>query len=619
MSPDAIGSAPQRRSVLILVAIAAAIYVGSAARPALLDDADGCHALAAREILQRHDWTVLHINGIRWLEKPPLHYWLVAASYAALGESAFTTRLPIALTMVALTLLLYEFGRRFFDERTGFYAGLVMATSVGAFLFTRIMIPEALYALEFTAAFYLFLRGWTGALPPRLACWGTAAVIGLATLTRAGIGGLFPLAIIGAFLIAAGAWRRDSEARRRFARLPLWSSALVALAVALPWHIAASLRTQGFLWFYFVNEQVLRALGRRYPPDYTAVPLAIWWAAHIIWFFPWAIYLPLVGREIRALLRRDRIADAAAAALLLVVIWAAVIFLFFSFVTGSRMEYYSFGAWPAVALLAGLGLARAEARSDPRLTWLQGALAVVAASFAAVLAALLWVSRDVSGGGDIAGLMTRHDPDFYRVSMATLFDLTPQAFARLRVPAAVAAAAFLTGPALAWMLRRRGRAWASTLVVALTMTVFSYAANQAFQVFEPRLSSRPLAVEVGRLLTPEDRVVVYGEFEQACSFSFYTARQALIYNGRDNNGLHFGSTFADAPKIFLDDQQFAGLWRSPGRVFLFVPPEQRAAAAARLASAGAVLVAESGTKAVYANHPLGSSAGHLYRFPMREH
>jgi 4-amino-4-deoxy-L-arabinose transferase-like glycosyltransferase len=108
------------------LAITLVIYVGSAGRPALLDDADGCHALAAREILQRQDWTVLHINGIRWLEKPPLHYWLVALSYLVLGESAFATRLPIALAMVGLVLLLYEFGRRFFSERAGFYAGLVM-------------------------------------------------------------------------------------------------------------------------------------------------------------------------------------------------------------------------------------------------------------------------------------------------------------------------------------------------------------------------------------------------------------------------------------------------------------------------------------------------------------
>src|SRR6266851_4387162 len=113
---------------LALLAIAVVIYLGSAARPALLDDADGCHALAAHEILQRHDWSVLYINGIRWLEKPPLHYWLVAASYAALGESAFATRLPVALAMIVLVLLVQEFGRRFFGERAGFYAGLVMGT-----------------------------------------------------------------------------------------------------------------------------------------------------------------------------------------------------------------------------------------------------------------------------------------------------------------------------------------------------------------------------------------------------------------------------------------------------------------------------------------------------------
>jgi len=612
MSPVSTAGALQRRSILILLVIAAAIYIGSAARPALLDDADGCHALAAREILQRHDWTVLHINGIRWLEKPPLHYWLVAIAYGLFGENAFTTRLPIALTMVALVLLLYEFGRRFFDERTGFYAGLVMGTSAGVYLFTRIMIPEALYALEFTAAFYLFLRSWTGTLPARIGYWGTAAMIGLATLTRAGIGGLFPVAIIGVFVIAAGAWRRDSEARRRFQQVPLWSSALVALAVALPWHIAASVRTSGFLWFYFVNEQILRALGKRYPADYTAVPLAVWWAAHAIWFFPWTIYLPLLWRNSGAPQPADDFTHVRTHARMLIAIWAAVIFLFFSVVTGSRMEYYSFGAWPAVALLLGGGLARAEARRDRWLPGLQGALAVAGAVLAAALAALLWISRDVSGGTDIAGLMTRHDSDFYRVSMATLFDLTPQAFAKLRVPAATAAAAFLAGPLLAWWFRRGGRAWASTLTVALTMTMFSYAANQAFQVFEPRLSSRPLAAAVGNLLTREDRLVVYGEFEQACSFSFYTSRQALIYNGR-YNGLQYGSTYADAPKIFLDDRQFATLWRSDQRVFLFVPPEQRAAASAHL-TAGAVLVAESGARALYVNHPVGSSAGGLYPF-----
>jgi 4-amino-4-deoxy-L-arabinose transferase-like glycosyltransferase len=590
-------------SVLILLAVALTIYLGSAARPALLDDADGCHALAAHEIVQRHDWTVLHINGIRWLEKPPLHYWLVAVSYLVLGESAFATRLPIALAMVGLVLLLYEFGRRFFNERAGFYAGLVMGTSAGPFLFTRIMIPEALYALEFTAAFYLFLRAWTGSLSPRVGYWGTACLIGLATLTRAGIGGLFPLGILAIFVVAAGAWTRSSEARRRLAAIPILSAAAIALAVALPWHIAASLRTPGFLWFYFINEQILRAIGKRYPFDYTAVPLGIWWAAHAIWFFPWTVFAGYAWRERPPFATWKNTSDRWSQAWLLSFIWAASIFLFFSIESGSRMEYYSFGAWPAVALLIGLGLARAEESRARWLPRLQGVLAVLGVLCAVVLAGLLWVSRDVTDVADISRLLTRHDMDFYRVSMATLFDLTPQAFAALRLPAVIAASALAVGPAIAWWLRHRARPWGSTVGVAVTMVVFCYAANLAFQTFEPHMSSRPLAAEALKFLAPDDRLIIYGEFEQACSFSFYLGRSAWIYNGR-YNGLAFGSYFADAPRIFLDDEQFGALWRGGGRTFLFVPAEQQAAALARLSGTRKVLVAESGSKALYSNQPI---------------
>ena len=607
---------PVRWSSLgLLLAIATAIYIGNAARPALLDDADSCHALAAHEILQRHDWAVLHINGIRWLEKPPLHYWLVAAGYALFGESAFVTRLPVALAMVCLTLLLYEFGRRFFSERAGLYAGLMMSTFAGAYLFTRIMIPEALYALEFAAAFYLLLRAWTGTLSPRVGYWGSAAIIGLATLTRAGIGGLFPLVIFGAFVVARGAWRPSSDARRRFREIPLWSSTAVACAVALPWHIAASLRTPGFLWFYFVNEQFLRAVGRRYPADYTAVPLGLWWAAHVVWFFPWIVFAPYAWREARALRVRAAGQDFSREAKLLVLIWAGFIFLFFSLVSGSRMEYYGFGAWPAVALLLGLGLSRAEAERHRWLGRLHGGLASVGGLLAAVLIGLLWVSRHVSNAADITRLLSRHESSFYRVSMATLFDLTPQAFAALRVPSEIAAATLCLSPLCAWWFRRRGRDLAATVTLSAMMALFCYAANLAFQAFEPHMSSRPLADKAGTILMAQDQVIVYGDFAQACSFSFYTRRPAWIYNGR-YNGLEFGSYFPDAPQVFLDDRQFAALWRGTDRAFLFVPQEQRQAALDRLPPDGAFLVAESGAKALYSNRPIefSGAANDTYYF-----
>src|SRR5215831_4534706 len=219
-----------------LVLLAAGLFLGTAGTPALVDDdVDAAHALVAREMLQRHDWVVPFQDGIRYLIRPPLHFWLIAGSYAVLGETAFATRLPVALAMVGLVALTFVFGRRFLGARAGFYAGLAVATSPGLFVFTRVVIPEAIYALEFTAIFYLFLRAWTGSLDPRLAYPAAAAITALAALTRGPIGVLFPAGAIAVVLVATGGWRRWRELR-----LPL--CAAVFLAIALPWHVLAARR-----------------------------------------------------------------------------------------------------------------------------------------------------------------------------------------------------------------------------------------------------------------------------------------------------------------------------------------------------------------------------------------
>ena len=591
----------RRLQIVILLVLTVTIYIAAAARPSLLDDADAAHALAARAMLEQGDWAVLHINGVAWLEKPPLHYWLVAASFALLGESAFAARLPVALAVTGLVLLVYSFGSRFFGRRAGFYAGLVMCTGVGTFLFTRVMIPEAIYALEFTAIFYVFLRAWTGTLDPRLAAWIIPALIGLAALTRAAIGPFFPLAIIALFIWITDGWRR------LFSRgiSPFVIGALVLAIVAVPWHLVAGLRAPGFFWFYFVNEQIRRALGTRYPRDYAAVPLGIWWTAHLVWFFPWSVFLPYAVREIPRPRHWRANLNASDQARLFLFLWAAVILLFFTLVTGSRLEYYGFGAWPAIALLIGLGLARAEERRDRWLPRLQMVLALTGVLVAAILGALLWASSDVPATQDLSLLLATHPTDFYRVSMANMFDLTPQAFAALRVPAVTASLTLSIGFCVAWWLRKRGHTWAPNIVAAFAMLAFFHSANLAFAAFEPRLSSRPLADDLLKWLQPNDRLVIYGEFEAGSSLSFYARRQAWIYNGR-YNGLEFGSYLSDAPAIFLTDRDFPSLWRGPARVFLFVPPEQRQQALLRLPPDRAYVVAEKGGKALFVNQPLMS-------------
>jgi len=581
-------------AILLIACIAVGIYIGNAAYPGLLDDADASHATVSREMLQRGDGVILYMNGIRYLMKAPLHYWAVALSYALLGANAFSTRLPVALSMAGLALLAYAFARRYFGERAGLYSGLVVCTGAGFFLFTRIMIPEAIYALEFTAIFYLFLRGWTGTLEPRRAYWGAAALTALAMLTRGLIGVIFPVAIITLFIVLTQGWKRWRELR-------LFSSALIFLAIAAPWHILASLRASTFFWSYFINEHFRRAVGVRYPPDYEAVPLWLWLGAHLIWFFPWSMFLPGLLSGFPKPSTWKTLSPPEQARLLLV-IWMAFILFFFSMTFGSRMEYYSFGAWPAIAILLGSGLAQAEEAGKRWVARMQAALAVLGAAIAGVLGVMLWISAKVQVKGDISSLLQGRQNDDYRVSMAHILDLTPQAFAALRLPSALAAVTFLFGFGAAWWLRRRQRAVAATVAVAISMAVFFFAANIAFGVFGPYLSTQTLAQKLLPQLQPEDAVAIYGEYDASSSVALYTHRRLLIWNGRKNN-LEPGSYYPDAPRIFLTDAEFAKLWGGSQRVFLFVPEDQRAEAQKRLPAAGTYLLAESGGKALYSNQP----------------
>ncbi len=130
-----------------MAAVFLAVYVGSMFTPGLLDDADSTHAEAAREMVVTGDYVTLHVNGVRYLEKAPLPYWLVAISYKVLGVNEFSTRLPMVLSVMLLGVVGWLWGRRAFGERTGIYAVLFVYTCAGVYLFTRVLIPEVLLSL----------------------------------------------------------------------------------------------------------------------------------------------------------------------------------------------------------------------------------------------------------------------------------------------------------------------------------------------------------------------------------------------------------------------------------------------------------------------------------------
>jgi 4-amino-4-deoxy-L-arabinose transferase-like glycosyltransferase len=150
------------------------VYGSALFSPALLDDADSVHAEAAREMLLRHDWVTLHVNGIRYLEKAPLLYWAIAASFRVLGVHDWSARLSLAFGVLALVFSVYFLGRRAFGESAGLYASLISSFALGPYLFTRFLIPDILVGLWLIFSLGFFLRTLDESQPSRSSCWGLA-------------------------------------------------------------------------------------------------------------------------------------------------------------------------------------------------------------------------------------------------------------------------------------------------------------------------------------------------------------------------------------------------------------------------------------------------------------
>jgi 4-amino-4-deoxy-L-arabinose transferase-like glycosyltransferase len=613
------------RAWTLLLLVFAAVHGVALFAPPLLDDADATHAGAAQHMALSGDWVTLKVDGIRYLEKPPLPYWLAAADYHLFGYNVFATHLPLSLAVLGLAVLAWVWGRRAYGERAAFYAALGILTSVGVFLFTRIFIPEALLTLLLALALYNFLIGLEDEKPNRF--YWTWAALALAMLAKGLVAPVFFMMAAVPYLLLTGDWRRW----RRF-NLP--TGILLFLAIAAPWHILAGLRNpgaghpigniptqgnvHGFFYFYFINEQVLRFLGKRYPIDYNKLPFALYWSLHLVWLFPWSIYLPVVVRQAwtsrtrwRRGLRLAPYSVAARPALFrtrttwLLAIYAAVILVFFSLST--NQEYYTYPVYfPLLLLTAGV-LASEEGKTGPpgkQLLAGHAVLVLIGLVAAVALGSGLWSSRALPSSSDIGALLAHRDVAGYTFSMSHLFDLTGPSFAALRLPAALAALGLSLGPIGAWLLRRRQHHLEATVSVAFTSAVFLIAAHIALVRFEPMLSSRSMAETINHITqgSPDATLILYGDVADGSSLLFYTQRQALLVNGRLSSVL-WGSNYPDAPRLLISDADLLALWGTGPRRFLFVPGERRARVAGLLGNR-AYLLQELSDKALYTDRPL---------------
>lgn len=575
---------PRLTRLALLLALAALIYVPALfSPPHLMDDVDAVQAQIARNMLESGDFVTARLNGVAYLEKSPLIYWLMAGSYAVFGVSDVAARLPLALAAMLLCFVTARFGAWAFGPLAGMYAGLSLATCVGLWLFTRIQIPDAMLTLTIAVAMWGFLRALEG--ERRWAAMGAAAV-GAGLLLKGLIAAVLPIGAMILFLAITGEWRN-------WRRLHLASGFLIALAIAAPWHIAAAIANpplwdftwrsapgeyHGFFWFYFLNEHVFRFLNMRHPRDYNTVPRFLFWAFHLLWLFPWT------GALIGAATQSFGGADRAARVRLLCVCWIGFLLVFFSFST--TQEYYSMPAYPAFALLIGSAMAGAPAARKG----LQAAGAV----FLLAGLAIAWILSQVvtlPAPGDIAQAL-RQNPEAYTLSLGHMGDLTLQSFAYLKWPLALAGVACGLG-ALALRASRPVAALASAMVL------FFVAARVALVAFDPYLGSRDLAEAFRK--QPPGTLIVDNQYYTFSSVFFYgNVDRALLLNGRVNN-LEYGSWAPGAPDVFITDADFRRLWTGPDRYYLVIENPSIPRVAAQVGESALRLVKSSGGKSLFVN------------------
>jgi 4-amino-4-deoxy-L-arabinose transferase-like glycosyltransferase len=588
------------QALLVVVLFAAAVYLGCIlSPPSLMDDVDAVQAQIARNMLSSGDWVTARLDGVAYLEKPPLIYWMIAVSYKVFGAHDWSARIPVALSAIALCWVTMAFGTWAFGRRAGLFAGLCMSTCVGLWLFTRVLIPDVMLTFTIALGMWAFLRALDSEeRHPRAWAATLAAALGVGLLLKSLIAIVFPIGAAAIYLLCT----RQFFSARTWKRLRPFSGLVIILLIAAPWHILATLRNppylsftmksvpgeyHGFLWFFFINEQLLRFLNLRYPRDYNTVPRLYFWLLNLAWLFPWSVYLPA------AVKLSYRPMDRAGRTRLLALCWVGFVLVFFTFST--TQEYYSMPCYPAFALLIGSAMAMNGrlVRGGTRV------LTVLCVCAVASAIAILVAVRHVPTPGDISQALSFH-PTAYKLSLGHMEDLTLNSFAYLRLPLALAAVAFLIGAIGTLRPARRY----TYIAVGVMMVFFFQAARLAMVRFDPYLSSRPLVEALEQ--SPQGGLIVNHHYYWFSSVFFYTDRTAWLLNGRFNN-LVYGSYAPDVPNVFLDDSQFKNLWLKHDRYYVVTRASAVPDLEALVGRDQMTTVDESGGKVLLTNHPLTST------------
>jgi 4-amino-4-deoxy-L-arabinose transferase-like glycosyltransferase len=472
----------------------------------LLNNNEGLYAEIPREMLESGQYIIPYLNGVPYIEKPPLLYWLIALVYKIGGVSETTARLIPATAGVALSLATYFFARAMGSLVTARLSLLVLLTMGGLIVFSRMVFFDVLLTLFLSASLFSFFMWYKTHHKVSLRFF--YLFLALAVMTK----GIVALGLIGLgillFLILTGSLQ---ERLRTF--LDCWGI-LLFLAVVLPWHIAASFQEKEFIHFYFINEHFLRFLGRRIPKDYYHGPWYYYFPRLFLTALPWSFTLPLIFKK----------SSHDKSLMIFLWVWVLVFFVFFS-VSQAKANYYLVTIFPPLSLLFALKL---EAFSEVEsLKKIRQAVALFLAIFLPA-----------------AGLISFYRVSFLPSKFQPFVAGMPDVFFWIWLGCSVM---------MTYSLKffKHLRFWPESLT-AFQMVPFLLISLVMAQQVEPLFSARKIMQQ----LSPENLpLVLYRDFEKMSSVRFYAKQNVPIVESLSND-LYFGLRTQQGASLNLSSEQF---------------------------------------------------------------
>lgn len=522
-----------RNSALLLFLASLFLYFGGLGSYGLLEPDEGRYSEIPREMLESGDFITPRLNYVKYFEKPALHYWLTAASFAVFGENEFAGRFWPALLALGSVLATWILARRLYGASAAFFSSLILATSLLHFAIGRINIIDMPLSFFLTAAMVGLWFGIEGtreeeAAKGRRYLLVFYAGMALAVLSKGLIGVVLPGGILFWYLLLTRRW----SLVRRVLFVP---GILLFFALTVPWFFEVCRRNGDFFYFFFIQEHFLRyatTMHGRYEPMWFFIPIMI------VGFFPWAGLLPgairsaiplplrMVGRE-----KRDE---------LFLILWFGVVFVFFS-MSSSKLIPYIVPAAPPLAILMGRYLTRCVEEEDVKRT----------GRF------LLWNSLLLV---PFIGALLVYPFFNDRIAAGRLLPYS--------LPVAAALILFVFS---GWhsFLRRNFRRLVLFLCVLSFANMFAF--GRVFLLYDSLLTARELAGKIAEIRNEGDVVAQFANYDQG--LPFYLKQRIVLVNYLGE--LEFGALQETDPSWFIDEKRLAELWTGDRRVILVVDSDHK--------------------------------------------